>query len=68
MKRSGVNAEGNHYSTPGGTNTSSDSSYYYRNNDGSYYYKNDNGSTYYNTPTGTGVYTAPDGSRSIKKP
>jgi hypothetical protein len=35
--------QGNHYSTPGGTNGSQGTSYHYSNNDGSYYYKNDNG-------------------------
>ena len=41
----GVNSQGNTYNTPGGTNSSSGSSYHYSNSNGSYYYSNDNGST-----------------------
>ena len=36
-------AQGNHYSTPGGTNSNQGTSYHYSNSDGSYYYANDNG-------------------------
>lgn len=61
-RRSGVNSQGNAYTTPGGTNTSSGSSYHYSNSNGSYYYKNDNGSTYYNNGQGQATYTPPGGS------
>eukprot|EP00959_Pyramimonas_sp_CCMP1952_P116623 2437415-Pyramimonas_sp.AAC.1 len=40
LKRS---TQGNHYNTPGGTNSSGGSSYHYSNSNGSYYYANDNG-------------------------
>lgn len=56
---SGTNSQGNHYNTPGGTNSSSGNSYHYSNNDGSYYYQNDNGSTYHNSGNGSSTYTAP---------
>jgi hypothetical protein len=36
-------SQGNHYNTPGGTNSGTGSSYHYSNSNGSYYYKNDNG-------------------------
>ena len=52
-------SQGNHYNTPGGTNSNSGSSYHYSNQDGSYYYQNDNGSTYYSSPGGQGTYTPP---------
>ena len=50
MSGRGTNSQGNHYNTPGGTNTGG-SSYHYSNANGSYYYKNDSGSTYYNPGT-----------------
>ena len=34
---SGTNSQGNHYNTPGGTNSSGGSSYHYSNSNGSYY-------------------------------
>ena len=58
----GTNSQGNSYNTPGGTNSSSGSSYHYSNSNGSYYYANDNGSTYYHPPPSSGntpVYTPP---------
>lgn len=42
-KQSGYNSQGNHYCTPGGSNSGASDSYHYSNTDGSYYYKNDNG-------------------------
>eukprot|EP00561_Arcocellulus_cornucervis_P005474 CAMPEP_0185811614 /NCGR_PEP_ID=MMETSP1322-20130828/8327_1 /TAXON_ID=265543 /ORGANISM="Minutocellus polymorphus, Strain RCC2270" /LENGTH=74 /DNA_ID=CAMNT_0028508081 /DNA_START=39 /DNA_END=263 /DNA_ORIENTATION=+ len=60
-KGSGNNSQGNHYNTPGGTNSSSGSSYHYSNTNGSYYYSNDNGSTYYNSGQGSSTYTSPSG-------
>ncbi len=51
------NSQGNHYSTPGGTNGSSGSAYHYSNSNRSYYYKNDNGSTYYNDGQGGSRYS-----------
>eukprot|EP01041_Mallomonas_annulata_P003441 gene3441-6834_t len=57
--RRGTNSQGNKYSTPGGSNSASSTSYHYSNADGSYYYKNDNGSTYYNRC---------DGSKPLYKP
>jgi hypothetical protein len=62
MTRSGTNSQGNHYNTPGGTNSSGGSSYHYSNSNGSYYYANDNGSTYYNSGSGSSTYTSPSGS------
>jgi hypothetical protein len=56
------NSQGNSYSTPGGTNSNSSSSYHYSNSNGSYYYKNDNGSTYYNSGTGYSQYNSASGS------
>eukprot|EP01038_Epipyxis_sp_PR26KG_P010911 gene10911-14649_t len=64
MKRSGVNSQGNHYNTPGGSNANGSSSYHYSNSNGSYYYSNDNGSRYYNSGTGTAAYTPPASSSS----
>eukprot|EP00529_Nitzschia_sp_RCC80_P038300 CAMPEP_0113463116 /NCGR_PEP_ID=MMETSP0014_2-20120614/12469_1 /TAXON_ID=2857 /ORGANISM="Nitzschia sp." /LENGTH=71 /DNA_ID=CAMNT_0000355055 /DNA_START=166 /DNA_END=381 /DNA_ORIENTATION=+ /assembly_acc=CAM_ASM_000159 len=61
MPRSGTNSQGNHYNTPGGTNSNGGSAYHYSNSDGSYYYSNDNGSTYYNSGTGSSQYTSPSG-------
>mmetsp|Transcript_1935 Transcript_1935/g.2694 ORF Transcript_1935/g.2694 Transcript_1935/m.2694 type:complete len:95 (-) Transcript_1935:169-453(-) len=61
MPRSGTNSQGNHYNTPGGTNSSGGSSYHYSNSNGSYYYSNDNGSTYYNSGSGSATYTSPSG-------
>jgi hypothetical protein len=61
MPRSGTNSQGNHYNTPGGTNSSGGSSYHYSNSNGSYYYANDNGSTYYNNGNGSSTYTTPSG-------
>lgn len=58
---SGYNSQGNHYNTPGGTNSSSGSAYHYSNSNGSYYYSNDNGSSYYNSGSGSSQYTAPSG-------
>eukprot|EP00984_Skeletonema_dohrnii_P007550 scaffold2750_cov114-Skeletonema_dohrnii-CCMP3373.AAC.5 len=58
---SGTNSQGNRYSTPGGTNSSSGSSYRYSNSNGSYYYSNDNGSKYYNSGNGSATYTSPSG-------
>ncbi|KAL7459187.1 hypothetical protein ACHAWC_011686 [Mediolabrus comicus] len=58
---SGTNSQGNHYNTPGGTNSSGGSSYHYSNSNGSYYYSNDNGSTYYNSGRGSATYTSPSG-------
>ncbi len=58
----GVNSQGNSYNTPGGTNSSTGSSYHYSNSNGSYYYQNDNGSTYYNpgsSGAGSISYSAP---------
>ena len=46
MPAFGTNSQGNHYNTPGGTNTSGGSSYHYSNSNDSYYYSNDNGSKY----------------------
>ena len=60
-KGSGTNSQGNHYNTPGGTNSSGGSSYHYSNSNGSYYYANDNGSTYYNNGQGGSTYTSPSG-------
>ncbi|KAL3802365.1 hypothetical protein HJC23_007190 [Cyclotella cryptica] len=60
-KSSGYNSQGNHYNTPGGTNSSSGSSYHYSNSNGSYYYSNDNGSTYYNSGKGSATYTSSSG-------
>jgi hypothetical protein len=60
-RSSGTNSQGNYYSTPGGTNSSSGSTYHYSNSNGSYYYRNDNGSTYYNSGTGSSTYTSPSG-------
>jgi hypothetical protein len=60
LKRQDVpKKQGNHYNTPGGTNSSQGNSYHYSNTNGSYYYSNDNGSTYYSNPGGKGTYTAP---------
>jgi len=61
MTRSGTNSQGNHYNTPGGTNSNGGSSYHYSNSNGSYYYSNDNGSTYYNSGSGSATYTSPSG-------
>ena len=61
MPRSGTNSQGNHYNTPGGTNSNGGSSYHYSNSNGSYYYSNDNGSTYYNSGSGSATYTSPSG-------
>lgn len=58
---SGTNSQGNHYNTPGGTNSNGGSSYHYSNSDGSYYYSNDNGSSYHNNGSGGSNYTAPSG-------
>ena len=59
MRQDVPNKQGNHYNTPGGTNSSQGNSYHYSNTNGSYYYSNDNGSTYYSNPGGKGTYTAP---------
>eukprot|EP00542_Grammatophora_oceanica_P013820 CAMPEP_0194028266 /NCGR_PEP_ID=MMETSP0009_2-20130614/2285_1 /TAXON_ID=210454 /ORGANISM="Grammatophora oceanica, Strain CCMP 410" /LENGTH=77 /DNA_ID=CAMNT_0038667605 /DNA_START=43 /DNA_END=276 /DNA_ORIENTATION=+ len=59
---SGYNSQGNHYNTPGGTNSAGGSSYHYSNSNGSYYYANDNGSTYYSSGSGSSTYTSPSGS------
>jgi len=67
MPNSGYNSQGNHYNTPGGTNSSGGSSYHYSNSDGSYYYANDNGSKYYSAPNGSSTYTAPSSSSGSKK-
>ena len=66
MPNSGTNSQGNHYSTPGGTNSNGGSSYHYSNSDGSYYYANDNGSTYHNSGSGSSTYTSPSGNVSKK--
>jgi len=66
--KSGYNSQGNHYNTPGGTNSSSSgSSYHYSNSNGSYYYSNDNGSSYYSAPNGSSTYTAPSSSVLVPK-
>mmetsp|Transcript_66544 Transcript_66544/g.159056 ORF Transcript_66544/g.159056 Transcript_66544/m.159056 type:complete len:82 (-) Transcript_66544:178-423(-) len=61
QSQSGVNSQGNHYTTPGGTNSSGGQSYHYSNQNGSYYYQNDNGSSYYNSGTGYERYTSSSG-------
>lgn len=61
-KGTGVNDRGNRWTTPGGRNSNSSTSYHYSNNDGSYFYKNDDGSTYFNPGRGTGGYYRPRGS------
>ncbi|KAL3781845.1 hypothetical protein ACHAWO_009211 [Cyclotella atomus] len=59
MPKSGTNSQGNHYNTPGGSNSNQGDSYHYSNKNGSYYYKNDNGSTYYDNGKGSSTYTPP---------
>ena len=51
---------GNRYTTPGGSNSGSGSSYHYSNSNGSYYYANDNGSTYYDNGSSS-RYTSSSG-------
>mmetsp|Transcript_24322 Transcript_24322/g.44647 ORF Transcript_24322/g.44647 Transcript_24322/m.44647 type:complete len:81 (-) Transcript_24322:56-298(-) len=58
---SGINSQGNNYSTPGGTNSHGGESYHYSNRDGSYYYQNDNGSRYYNSGSGYERYSSAGG-------
>lgn len=55
----GVNAKGNRWRTPGGTNKKEGSAYHYSNRDKSFFYRNDDGSQYFKQHNRQGKFTKP---------